>query len=96
MLRRESDPLRQWKLSSIDVEGLARWDAYSEAIAETFTGSHTPIAPWTVIRADDKYRARLAAIRVILGALDYAGKDDRLVGKADPNICGGPEIWRAG
>jgi polyphosphate kinase len=96
MLRRESDPLRQWKLSSIDVEGLARWDAYSEAIAETLTGSHTPIAPWTVIRADDKYRARLAAIRVILGALDYTGKDEKLVGKPDPDICGGPEIWRAG
>jgi polyphosphate kinase len=95
MLKRESDPLRQWKLSRIDIEGLARWDAYSEAIAETFTGSHTPTAPWNVIRADDKYRARLAAIRVILGRLDYAGKNAELVAKADPKICGGPELWRA-
>jgi polyphosphate kinase 2 len=95
MLRRESDPLRQWKLSRIDVDGLARWDSYSEAIAETFAGSHTPTAPWTVIRADDKYRARLAAIRVVLGALDYAGKNEEFVGKADPKICGGSELWRA-
>ena len=94
MLKRESDPLRQWKLSGIDVEGLARWDAYSEAIAETFAGSHTPTAPWNVIRADDKYRARLAAIRAILGRLDYTGKNAELVGKADPKICGGPELWR--
>jgi polyphosphate kinase len=94
LLRRESDPLRQWKLSRIDVEGLARWDDYSEAIAETFRLSHSPVAPWTVLRADDKYRARLAAIRAILGPLDYAGKDQGLVGRRDREICGGPELWR--
>lgn len=96
LLRRESDPLRQWKLSRIDVDGLWRWDAYSEAIAETFQASHTAIAPWTVIRADDKYRARLTVIRAILGALEYHGKDPAVVGRVDAKICGGPELWRPG
>ena len=95
LLQRESDPLKHWKLSAIDVKGLALWDEYSEAIEETFRRSHTPVAPWTVIRADDKYRARLAAIRAVLGALDYAGKDKALVGRSDPKICGGPELWRS-
>jgi polyphosphate kinase len=94
LLRRETDPLRHWKLSRIDVEGLALWDAYSEAIAETFRASHRSIAPWTVIRGDDKYRARLTAIRAILGVVDYDGKDTDIVGKVDPKICGGPEIWQ--
>lgn len=96
LLQRESDPLKHWKLSPIDIKGLARWDDYSEAIAETFRRSHTPVAPWNVIRADDKYRARLAAIRAILGALDYAGKDEALVGRTDPKICGGTELWQPG
>lgn len=94
LLAREADPLKQWKLSPIDIKGLARWDQYSAAIAETFRRSHTPAAPWTVVRADDKYRARLAVIRAVLGRLDYAGKDQELVGATDPKICGGPELWR--
>ncbi|MFU8820923.1 MAG: polyphosphate kinase 2 [Gammaproteobacteria bacterium] len=96
LLQREADPLKHWKLSPIDVKGLARWDDYSGAIAETFRRSHTPVAPWTMIRADDKYRARLAAIRAVLGALDYADKDKVLVDDTDPKICGGPDLWRPG
>ena len=69
-LARESDPLKQWKLSDIDVEGVVRWDAYTAAIAETFAQSHTAHAPWTVVRSDDKRRARLAAIRHVLCSLD--------------------------
>ncbi|WP_116084183.1 polyphosphate kinase 2 [Tropicimonas sp. IMCC34011] len=94
MLRRESDPLKQWKLSWVDVEGLKKWDAYSEAIRDTFSRSHTGIAPWTVILSDDKRRARLEAIRAILRAVPYEGRDAALIGEADPEICGGPEIWR--
>jgi polyphosphate kinase 2 len=94
-LQRERDPLRQWKLSPIDVEGLSRWDAYSEAISETFDLSHTPVAPWTVIRTDDKRRARLAAIRSLTSAVDYVGKDPAVAGPPDPKISGGPEIWNA-
>jgi polyphosphate kinase 2 len=92
-LEREADPLKQWKLSQIDVEGLRKWDAYSDAIAETLSLGHTAYAPWTVIRSDDKRRARLAVIRAILCDIDYAGKDHGVVGRPDPAICGGPEMW---
>jgi polyphosphate kinase 2 len=90
-LARETDPLKQWKLSRIDVDGLAKWDDYSAAIRETLDRSHTAAAPWTVVRSDDKYRARLAAIRAVLSRVDYAGKGD--VALPDPAICGGPDIW---
>lgn len=92
-LARERDPLKQWKLSWIDVEGLRKWDAYSAAIAETLSRSHSDAAPWTVIRADDKRRARIAAIRRVLHALPYANKDESALGPIDGEICGGPEIW---
>ena len=92
-LAREKDPLKQWKLSSIDVEGLGKWDAYTQAIRETFEFSHRPQTPWTVIRSDDKYRARLAAIETVLSQIDYAGKNDDVAHAPDPKIAGGPEIW---
>lgn len=92
-LKREKDPLKQWKLSWIDVEGLKRWDAYSEAIKETFDRSHTDHAPWTVIRSDDKKRARLSAIHSVLQDIDYVGKGD--VTAPDAKISGGPDIWDA-
>lgn len=92
---REQDPLKQWKLSWIDVEGLKKWDAYSAAIRETLDRTHTPQAPWTVIRSDDKKRARLAAIRHLLHSIDYARKDAKAIGACDPSICGGPDIWDA-
>jgi polyphosphate kinase 2 len=95
-LAREADPLKQWKLSSIDVDGLPRWDAYSQAITETLAQSHTRHAPWTVIRSDDKKRARIAAIQTVLRAVDFAGRDDALIGVPDPAICGGPELWTNG
>ena len=92
MLAREADPLKQWKLSRIDVDGLARWDDYTAAITETIGRSHTDPAPWTVIRSDDKRRTRLAAIRTVLARVDYAGRDAGAVGAIDPAICGGPAM----
>lgn len=92
-LKRESDPLKQWKLSWIDVEGLKKWDDYSSAIRETLEKTHSTSAPWTVIRSDDKRRARLAALRTVLSAIDYDRKHAKAVGTADPKICGGPDIW---
>jgi polyphosphate kinase 2 len=92
-LKRERDPLKQWKLSKIDVEGLKLWDPYSDAIAETFTRTHTPIAPWTLILSDCKKRARLAVIRKILLAHNYDGKNAKIVGEPDPKILGTPELW---
>lgn len=91
-LAREKDPLKQWKLSSIDIEGLGKWDAYCDAIDETMERSHFDHAPWTVILSDDKKRARIAAIQTVLGRIDFAGKDMKLIGTPDPAICGGPEL----
>ncbi|MEO1909641.1 MAG: polyphosphate kinase 2 [Paracoccus sp. (in: a-proteobacteria)] len=93
-LDREKDPLKQWKLSGIDVQGLAKWDDYTTAIRDTLNLSHSPIAPWTVIRSDDKRRARVAAIQAILNAVDYAGKDPEAIGQIDPQIAGGPDLLR--
>ena len=87
-LARERDPLKQWKLSWIDVEGLKKWDAYSEAIAETLAKSHTKTAPWTVLRADDKKRARIEAMRHVLSLFDYPEKDHEVVGRVDRKIVG--------
>ncbi|WP_101068757.1 polyphosphate kinase 2 [Roseovarius salinarum] len=94
-LKRERDPLKQWKLSRIDVEGLSRWDDYTAAIGETLTLSHTVDAPWTVIRSDDKRRARLEALRHVLSNIDYARKKPKALGRADTAVCAGPEIWDA-
>jgi polyphosphate kinase 2 len=95
-LSRESDPLKQWKLSDIDIDGLGRWEAYSAAIDETMARSHGPIAPWTVILSDDKRRARIAAVQSILQAVDFAGKDAGVIGAPDPLICGGPDLRAKG
>lgn len=94
-LDREADPLKQWKLSRIDIDGLAKWDAYCAAIDETMERSHFDHAPWTVILSDDKRRARIAAVQMILKSLDYRGRDDAVIGAIDSAICGGPAI-RAG
>ena len=94
-LARERDPLKQWKLSGIDVNGLAKWDDYTAAINDTLSRSHSPLAPWTVIRSDDKRRARIAAIQTVLNAVDYAGKDAAAIGTVDAKIAGGPEILGA-
>jgi len=95
-LGRESDPLKQWKLSSIDIDGLGRWDDYSAAIDETMQVSHFDHAPWTVILSDDKPRARIAAVQTLLAAVDYPGKDAGVIGRIDPAICGGPGLRRQG
>lgn len=95
-LKREKDPLKQWKLSWIDVEGLGKWDSYTTAIDETLERTHTDAAPWTIVRSDDKKRARVAAVRAVLSQLEYDGKNADLVRTPDQKICGGPEMWRDG
>lgn len=92
-LSRESDLLKQWKLSWIDVEGLKRWDAYSEAIQETLNRTHSDTTPWTIVRSDDKRRARLNAIRTVLHSMNYDRKDVDAIGEIDTTICGGPGVW---
>lgn len=91
-LDRESDPLKQWKLSWIDVAGLGKWDAYTDAIGETLDRTHTDHAPWTIIRSDDKKRARVNTIKSVLQQLDYPGKD---LPEIDAKIAGGPDLWHA-
>ncbi len=92
-IARERDPLKQWKLSRIDIDGLRLWNAYSVAIAETFAATHTDHAPWTVIRADDKRRSRIATIRKVLSALPYEARGDAAIDPPDPAVCGGPDLW---
>jgi polyphosphate kinase 2 (PPK2 family) len=89
-LLREADPLKQWKLSWIDVEGLGKWDSYSQAIGETLSRTHTDTCPWTVVRNDDKRRARIAAIQTILTRVTYEGRDDDAIDQIDQGIIGAP------
>ena len=92
--QRRHDPLKQWKLSDVDLAALNKWDAYSEAQVEMFRFTHTAIAPWLVIRANDQRRARLESIRAVLLAIDYEGRDLKAIGKPDPLIAGaGPEFF---
>ncbi|HUG63288.1 MAG TPA: polyphosphate kinase 2 [Methylomirabilota bacterium] len=93
---RRHDPLKVWKLSPVDIKALGMWDEYSRARDRMFEASHTSIAPWTVLRANDKKRARLNAIRHVLKLLDYDGKTPEAIGETDPNIIGsGPDILKA-
>lgn len=89
-LEREADPLKHWKLSPIDVASLGKWDAYSDARTRMFEHTHSNLSPWTVIRSEDKRRARLAVIRTVLNRLDYDGKNTKLATAPDASICGAP------
>lgn len=93
MLERERHPLKQWKLSSIDVGGLSKWDAYTDAIGETFERSNFEFAPWTLIRGHDKYRARISCIQRILLAFDYDRKNKKAIGTPDDKVIGGVSLW---
>jgi polyphosphate kinase len=85
---RESEPLKRWKLSPIDRESMDKWDDYTEAKEAMFFYTDTADAPWTVVKSDDKKRARLECMTHFLATLPYAGKDHRLIGHPDPLIVG--------
>jgi polyphosphate kinase 2 len=87
-LGRAKDPLKQWKLSPMDVESLGRWEAYTKAKEAMLFYTDTADAPWTIVRSDDKKRARLNAIKHILHTIPYAGKDKDVVAAPDPHIVG--------
>jgi polyphosphate kinase 2 len=87
-LIRQVDPVRQWKLSRNDVESLDRWDAYTEAKVAMFRATDTHAAPWTVVKSNDKKRARIEAMRSVLARVDYADKDPDVVGEPDPRVVG--------
>jgi polyphosphate kinase 2 len=86
--KRRTDPLKQWKLSPIDLASLDKWDDYTEAKEAMFFYTDTPDAPWTVVKSDDKKRARIDAMRFMLSQLDYPNKDHRIVREPDPLIVG--------
>ena len=85
-ISRRDDPLKHWKLSPIDIQSLDRWDEYTEAKNQMFFHTHTGDAPWTVIKSDDKKRARLNCIRFFLHSLDYPGKDLKAIRPTDDKI----------
>ncbi len=85
---RSTDPVKQWKLSPTDLASLDKWDAYTEAKENMLFYTDTPHAPWTIVKSNDKKRARLEAMRWVLSRFDYAGKDLRVVGRPDPLLIG--------
>jgi len=85
---RETDPLKQWKLSPIDKASLNKWNDYTEAKEAMFFYTDTADAPWTIVKSNDKKRARLNCMRHFLSTLEYPGKDLGVVGAPDPLIVG--------
>jgi polyphosphate kinase len=85
---RQVDPVRQWKLSPMDLASLDKWDDYTEAKEAMFFYTDTADAPWTVIKSNDKKRGRVEAMRYLLNQFEYEGKDPEVVGTPDPLIVG--------
>ena len=85
---RIGDPLKQWKLSPIDRESQGKWDEYTEAKEAMFFYTDTADAPWTIVKSDDKKRARLNCMQHFLAELDYPGKNEHVVRGPDPLIVG--------
>ncbi|MDO5711001.1 MAG: polyphosphate kinase 2, partial [Micrococcales bacterium] len=83
---RQIDPVRQWKLSPMDLESLDRWESYTRAKEEMFRRTDTDLAPWTTIKSNDKKRARINAMRFYLNQFDYHGKDPDIVYPPDPAV----------
>lgn len=85
---RRVHPLKQWKLSPVDLASLDKWDDYTKAKEAMFFATDTADSPWTIIKSDDKKRARLNAMRYVLHSLPYTGKDPERIGKVDDLIVG--------
>jgi len=85
---RKLDPLKRWKLSPVDLASLSKWDDYTEAKEAMFFYTDTADAPWTIIKSNDKKRARINCMRHFLNSIDYPDKDFEIVGAPDPLIVG--------
>ena len=83
---RQIDPVRQWKLSPMDLASLDKWDDYTRAKEEQFRYTDTEESPWITIKSNDKKRARINAMRYVLSKFEYTNKDHELVGEVDENI----------
>lgn len=94
--RRTNDPLRQWKLSEIDVQAQELWDEFTEMKHRMLERTSTAVAPWTIIRSSSKTKARLNTMKVLLNAVDYAGRNPDLDFTPDPDIVvsGAEELAR--
>ncbi len=88
---RQVDPVRQWKLSPMDIASLDKWDDYTVAKETMFAATDTESAPWTVVKSNDKKRARLEAMRHVLTRFDYANRDTEVVGEVDTLVVGPAE-----
>jgi polyphosphate kinase len=84
--RRKTDPLRQWKLSEVDVQAQERWDDFTNVKYEMLKKTHTTHAPWKVIRSNDKHQARLNVMKVILNSVPYERLDMKLDFVPDPEV----------
>ena len=99
-MSRARDPLKQWKISDVDIRSLSLWDDYTEAKKAMFAATDTKVAPWVVIKADDKKRARLNCMRYVLKQFPYQegaqkrvkGPDKKLIGPAQELYAPG-EVW---
>jgi polyphosphate kinase 2 len=92
---RRHDPLKQWKITDMDLAAIDRWDAYTLAKEEMFRFTDTAVAPWHVVLANDQRRARLESIRLVLAAMTYEKKDEAAVGALDARIVGtGPDFFQ--
>jgi polyphosphate kinase 2 len=89
---RRIDPVRQWKLSPIDIKSLDKWEEYTEAKEAMFHYTNPSYAEWTVVKSNDKKRARLEAMRHVLEHFDYRGKDRKIVGEPDRKVIGPPDL----
>jgi polyphosphate kinase len=87
-VHRQHDPVKRWKLSPVDLASLDKWDDYTEAKDAMFFYTDLADAPWTVVKSNDKKRARLEAMRYVLSKVPYKGRDESLVGRPDPLIVG--------
>lgn len=85
---REAEPLKRWKLSPVDRQSLDKWDDYTEAKEAMFFYTDTADAPWTIVKSDDKKRARLNCMRHFLYSLPYPEKDNSVIGHPDPLLVG--------
>lgn len=85
---RETDPLKQWKLSPIDKASLDKWEDYTEAKEAMFFYTDTADAPWAIVKSNDKKRARLECMRHFLSSIEYPGKDPQIACAPDPLIVG--------
>ena len=95
--KRAKDPLKQWKISPVDILSKDKWAEYTEAKEAMFLLTDIDVAPWTIIKSDDKMRARINAMRHMLHVLDYDGKDMSVAYAPDPSIvASASDIYTAG